>query len=241
MAKEQFGIDPLLMNGIYYENPYYNSKGHPFLGDGEFYLGTVDFRNKHYKDVNLKYDIYNQQLIIDQSRLDSRASIIFQNVRYEGLTIQVDENNQQIVINQDAGQPKIMNLLANEFVSEFTMNKMHFKKLQFEGQEEAFYQVIAEEESVRCYYYVYKNRFKSQDEGDRTVFVFSEEDYRSYLMVKDQIYRYRNNRSFLKAFHGQAKTDIRNYLKNNHIKVNRSDEKILKDLISFCEVSLNKN
>lgn len=241
VAKDQFGIDPLLMNGIYYENPYYNAKGHPFLGDGEFYLGSVNFRNKQYDGANLKYDIYNQQLIIDQSREDSRSSIIFQNVRYEGLSIKVDENSKQILINQDGGQPKIMNLLANEFVSEFTMDGMLFKKLDLQGEEVSYYQVLAEEKKIACYYYLYKNRFKSQDEGDRTIFVFSDMNVKRYLEIGGEISRFRKNASFLKPFPGESKGKIRNYLKSNNIKVNQADDQTMNELIAYCQTTLENN
>lgn len=240
-VKDQFGIDPLLMNGIYYENPYYNAKGHPFLGDGEFYLGSVNFRNKQYEDVNLKYDIYNQQLIIDQSRKDSRGAVIFQNVRYEGLSIKFDENSQQMVIDQDAGKGKIMNLLANEFVSDFTMDGMLFKKLALEDDEAKYYQVIGEEKDIQCYYYLYKNRFKSHDEGDRTIFVFSDRNFRSYLVIDGRVTKFRSNRSFLKQFQGEAKSLVRKYVKNNQIKVNRANDIVMKELIHFCQGIIEQN
>lgn len=240
-VKEQFGIDPLLMNGIYYENPYYNAKGHPFLGDGEFYLGSVNFRNKKYENVNLKYDIYNQQLIIDQSREDSRGSVVFQNVRYEGLSVKFDEESQQMVINQEAGKPKIMNLLANEFVTEFSMDGMQFKKLALEGDEPEYYQVIGAEKDIQCYYFLYKNRFKSQNEGDRTVFVFSDKNYRSYLVIDNKVTKFRSNGSFLKQFQGVSKSQIRTYLRSNQIKVKRANDLVMKELIHYCQEILDQN
>ncbi len=239
-AKEQLGIDPLLMNGVYYENPYYNAKGHPFLGDGDFYIGTVNFRNKTYEDVNLKYDIFNQQLIIDQSRVDNRSSVVFQNIKYEGVSVKFDENSKQFVINQ-SGKPKIMNQLANEFVSEFSMDGMNFRKIVLEDEEPEFYQVIAEEKSIQCYNYLFKNRFKSQDDADRTIFVFSGKNSKSYLVVDGEVQKFRRNGSFLKQFQGESKSLIRAYIRNNKINVKDAGAPVMTRLIRFCQETLDQN
>ncbi len=238
-AKEKFGTDPLLMNGIYYENPYYNSKGHPFLGDGEFYQGSVLFRNKKYDNVNLRYDIYNHQLIIEQSREDARSSVIIGDVRYDGVSISYDENR-QMVIKQEKLKPRVMNLLANEFVAEFSFNGMLFKKLVFEDREPTFYQVISENPDVKCYCYWHKVRYKSHDDDDRSIFVFTEEKFKRYLLLNNELIVYRNNRSFLKAFRGESKNQIRAYMRSRQIKVNDAESYIVRDLIDFCQTSMSK-
>jgi hypothetical protein len=238
-AKEKFGTDPLLMNGIYYENPYYNALGHPFLGDGEFYQGSVVFRNKRYEGVSLKYDIFHQQLIIEQSREDARKSVLIGDIRYEGVSISYDEN-QQMIIKQEVGKPSIMNLLANEFVSEFSVDGMDFRKILFDDDVPSFYQVLSENSNVSCYYYWQKIRYKSQDEGDRSIFVFTTQKLRSYLFINDELLRYRNNRSFLKLFSGEAKSQIRTYMRSCKIKVNDAESFVIKDLVEYCEQTVSK-
>ena len=60
--------DPLLQNGIYYAYPYYSALGHPFFGDGEFEPGAVIFRGKRYEEVNINYDLFNQQIILSRKK-----------------------------------------------------------------------------------------------------------------------------------------------------------------------------
>lgn len=64
VARDKSAIDPLIQNGSYYENPYYNAKGHPYIGDGEIGSGSVLYRNKTYSGVSLLFDIFNQQVIL---------------------------------------------------------------------------------------------------------------------------------------------------------------------------------
>ena len=63
-AKEKNLIDPIIANGVFYENPYMSAVGHPFLGEDVTYDGYVVFRGKLYKGVKLKYEIFDQKLIL---------------------------------------------------------------------------------------------------------------------------------------------------------------------------------
>lgn len=60
-----YGLDPLLYNGrIYYFYPLPGTGGTQYLSD-EFDLhGSITLRGTTYQDVNINYDIYNQQLVL---------------------------------------------------------------------------------------------------------------------------------------------------------------------------------
>ncbi|MFZ5941112.1 MAG: hypothetical protein ACOYXB_11120 [Bacteroidota bacterium] len=64
-SQQEYGLHPLLQNGLYYEYPYYYSKGHPFLLDGQFHKGSIVFRDKRYEDIEIRYDIFHQQVILN--------------------------------------------------------------------------------------------------------------------------------------------------------------------------------
>jgi hypothetical protein len=60
-----YGSDPLLFNGKYYTfYPPLNTGGTQYLIDRQFELGTAKLRGVTYSNLNLNYDIYNQQLIL---------------------------------------------------------------------------------------------------------------------------------------------------------------------------------
>jgi hypothetical protein len=68
-----------LQNGIYYEQPYYNATGHPFLDNGDFQKGTLVYRNRKYEGVKIKYDIFDQQLVISPDPGDPTLMILLSN------------------------------------------------------------------------------------------------------------------------------------------------------------------
>lgn len=61
---EKYGVDQQIVNGKYYAYEYKHALGHPFLFENNYFIGKVIIRGTEYKGINLKYDIYNQSLLI---------------------------------------------------------------------------------------------------------------------------------------------------------------------------------
>lgn len=70
LANEVYGLDQQLVNGVFFEDVYRGSDGHPFLLEDAFVEGSLVFRNKAYESVRIKYDIYAQQLLINHLHED---------------------------------------------------------------------------------------------------------------------------------------------------------------------------
>lgn len=77
--RTEYGLNQEFVNGIYYENYYLGSLGHPYLFDDQYYNGDIIYRNKIYKDVLMKYDIFKQQIIIYYSYDNSNLQFILPN------------------------------------------------------------------------------------------------------------------------------------------------------------------
>lgn len=78
-VQEEYGFDQVLVNGIFYEDYYRNAIGHPFFLENQFYTGTLVFRNKRYENIKMKYDIYEQQLVIYYVLFNSNVWVILPN------------------------------------------------------------------------------------------------------------------------------------------------------------------
>jgi hypothetical protein len=57
----------LLYNGIYWRNKYYKVKEDQFLFSKDFLKGSVAINGKVFKDLDLRYDIYNDQIMTPTS------------------------------------------------------------------------------------------------------------------------------------------------------------------------------
>lgn len=65
-----------LLNGVFYENIYYDATGDPFLFGGIFSGGSVVFRSSFIEPVSLRYDIYTQQLNVKPNPLDELILVL---------------------------------------------------------------------------------------------------------------------------------------------------------------------
>jgi len=203
-ARQAYRDYPLLRNGIVYEYPYYNSKGHPFLFDNNFHTGSVDYGKEFYNDVPLKYDIYNQQIII-----------------------QINLKGELVQLIPDTG-----------IVSGFTIDGMVFRKTEIDGGKK-FVRIIAGEMDLVLGYHWYKKR-KESDNGSYLISVFYEDRNYKYLFIKGKAYKYRNNKTFYKAFPEVLQPEIRDYLKITRTKVRTAGESTMKQVLSDCRDICNK-
>jgi hypothetical protein len=63
-AEKEYGIDQELLNGPLFENRNQDVSGLPYLFKYYTDQGNVIYRGKQYSNLNLRYDIYNQQLLL---------------------------------------------------------------------------------------------------------------------------------------------------------------------------------
>jgi hypothetical protein len=206
-SKSNYGVNPLLQNGAFYENRYMTAKGHPFFLDDAYKSGFISFRNRRYEGVLLKYDVFTQQIVISHDQ--------------EGLVLQ--------------------NYLSNEFIDCFSIEGKNFTQVAFEDGAPGFYQAVFNEKGLACYYQWYKTRTESHDAGAYKIFVFSEDKLKRYIHIDGVLTRYRNNRSFLRAFPKGTGKQVRVYLKERGIKVEQADDQTIQSLLHYCTVILEKH
>ncbi|MDX2429850.1 MAG: hypothetical protein QNK35_02890 [Bacteroides sp.] len=63
-AEKEYGIHQELINGPLFENKNQDVSGHPYLLNYYSNTGSVIYRGKQYSNLNLRYDINDQQLLL---------------------------------------------------------------------------------------------------------------------------------------------------------------------------------
>ncbi len=64
---QSYGPDYELVNGIKYVYLFFNSSGHPFLGEDRFYTGYAVINGRQYPDLKIKYDICIQRIVLNHT------------------------------------------------------------------------------------------------------------------------------------------------------------------------------
>jgi hypothetical protein len=71
----KYGTDPVLVNGKYFENLYRNDLGHPYYITDQFFKGYIIIHQKKIENIQLKYNIFDQTLVVAYN--NDNAPLIF--------------------------------------------------------------------------------------------------------------------------------------------------------------------
>ena len=84
----KYGLDQELINGFQYYTRNTQIKGNPYFPDDIFYLGSVRLRDVKYDNVQLKYDIYSQHLILAYTDfLERYNQLILNNIHVDSFCL----------------------------------------------------------------------------------------------------------------------------------------------------------
>jgi hypothetical protein len=206
LVQEAYGLDQVLINGVYYENIYKNDLGFPFFQTDEFLSGYVVIHNRKYSDnLSFKYNIYNQSLVV----------------------MHTDKAGDQLVY-----MPSLV------FISEFGLNKLVFRKYQFEDSPPQFYQEVYSGQ-IKCLYAWSKNGEESNHNGRFVAFKFFEAKHKSFLVIENKLCQYRSKASFVKLFQEENKKLIKGYIKEHKVKLTKSSDQEMAALVLYCESIVN--
>lgn len=143
--KQMYGPDPMLINGkVYNYFPGSGVKGHQYLNQKEFQLGSLVIRGTEYKDVLLNYDLLNQEIILQYTDLQgsnrllivSKAWLEEINIEGETFSLRKTPDNRQLIaqtLNQGQIQLHVhwtkrliadINLVSKQYV--FESKKQNF-------------------------------------------------------------------------------------------------------------------
>ncbi len=78
----------ILYNGRVWRNFYYKIEGNPFLFSNEFLPGNVTINGKTYNNIQIRYDIYNDQILI---LTDKMVIIQLNKEMVDGFTVRFSE------------------------------------------------------------------------------------------------------------------------------------------------------
>lgn len=114
-----------LCNGRLWINTYYKIKGDPYFMAGEFLSGSVTFNGKVFPDQKLKYDIYNDEIIL---WVNPVTTIILNKEMVEGVNLNY-QNKAYKVINIGDDSASVIKGLVNVYYDGTTTLFVKYKKM----------------------------------------------------------------------------------------------------------------
>ena len=152
---------------------------------------------------------------------------------FAGQQVRYDIFNQEVILDINNIYGGITSLvLRNEWVESFSFESHEFKKINGPGGKASYYQVIVDG-PISCVYSWSKEYLMNLNSGVQSYY-FTEAQKKSFLVINNTFFPYRNNKTFLKAFDsGQQKT-IKLFMRQSKVKVNKSPDWQMRHLIEYC-------
>jgi len=241
---EKLGVDQQLINGVYFEDIYRGSKGHPYFVSTNFNFESMMRQDQRFSSANMNSDVarfvFDDKFIPDINKYFLEGGfqpgkVIFKDKEYDNVRLKYDIFKQQILILHQREDVLIKTILTDEFISGFSIFGLEFRKISLGGNETTYYQVLRVNPGMTCYHHWYKDRNESIRDDDSKQYIYTANKRKSYLDMDGVLSRYTRNRSFIKIFPDDARHEIKNYLKSRDIKVKNSGDDELIALLNFCQ------
>jgi hypothetical protein len=157
---------------------------------------------------------------------------------FQSLDLNYDIVNQVLLLKYvDHAGATIILEVSESWLSSFGIGASEFELDQLDGIKPVIYQVIKKGQ-VRVQYH-WQKELNLENVLSTPIYAFSKAKRTNSLWLNGKEYVYEKNRDFLKGFDPVVKVKVRNYLKNNKIKVNKSSDNAIHALVNYCNTLLN--
>ena len=164
---------------------------------------------------------------------DTRGSVTVRDVTYPGLNINYDIYNQQVILKYtDAiGSSKLIEI-SQAWLKSFVMNGSLYEFYLRADSTKRIYQVFGSGKYRVLYYQRKDLEIDNTSSSGRRY--FSETQKESYVQINDQLHKYKNSGSFIKAFSKTQQDLIKTYIRRHNVDVRKANTFIMTDLINYC-------
>lgn len=194
-----------LLNGRLYQEQRTNIEGHAFLLDNKFHLSNITYKGVYYKNLLIKYDLYNQQVIYYQKIDSLLPRFLLLNLDYLE-KFEFEYNSTKYTFSSEFSD-------LNDLISD-----IKYYELIYDG----------------TFKYI-KGRIKEIDELaiNNRIDKYVEKSY-YYLVIDNKVHIIRNKRDFIKLFNSNKK-ELKKFIKSNNLNIKVWSYYDIIKLLVFCE------
>jgi hypothetical protein len=194
-----------LLYGVVYETEYYKSGQHPFFLENTFYKSSITFKGNKYENVRIKYDLYNQDLILFQDLYENQPRFIKLNSQFiDGFCFKTESGVDYT----------FATLKDVEDINE------RFKYYEIKYKNELLY-VVGRDKVLQ------RNTLNNWEVN----FI---ENQRHYLIKDKKVYLIKRKGDIYKALK-ERKKEIKHFVKQNNFKVSLTNIESISKLLKFYE------
>jgi hypothetical protein len=164
---------------------------------------------------------------------DTQGSVIVRGTQYTNLSLNLDVYNQKLVLkyNNSVGSPSLLEI-STAWLQNFNIHGCTFEVVSTGDTTKEIFQVFGKGPSKVMYFQ--NKKFRADNLTALTDQFFSAVEKSRYVFTGNERKRYRNNRSFVKAFAPEQHDLIWKYIRKHKLTVQRSSDLEITELINYC-------
>ena len=164
---------------------------------------------------------------------DFHAGIVnIKNTQFDNVLLNYDIYNQEVVLLFELKQRLLVIKLLKDKINNFLIGNEYFELIQDDQSDYIIYQVIGDGNYKILYRW--QKWLKLSTDKESGGYLFTKPIKTTYLKINNEIFKYRNNRTFLSLMEDSKKQQVKKYLKQNKINVRRASDNELSELIKLC-------
>jgi len=157
---------------------------------------------------------------------------------YNDLDLNYDILNHVLLLKYiDHAGARVVLEISDSWLRTFAIGNSVFELRQQGGLRPVIYQFI-ESGDVKVQYH-WQKELNLENVTSTPVYAYSKPKRNSRVNINGNEFTYEKNREFARAFKDDIQIKVRNYLKINKIKVNKSSDSAIRSLVNYCNTLLN--
>lgn len=170
------------------------------------------------------------------NEFDINGKVNLRGVSYFNLTINYDLYNQQLILKYTNAIGSVSQIEISEaWLESFELYSQHFEYLILPDSTKRIFQVLGDGPLKVAYYR--RKDISLNTRTSSTEHYFSDPILEKFLLNGNQMNKFKNNRTFLALFSTSKQTLIKKYLRQHNIKIKKANDKVMTELINFCNTS----
>lgn len=169
----------------------------------------------------------------------SKGSISIKNTNFNNCLLNYNIYNQCIYLmySNQFGSTNTVEL-SNAWIDGFSIGENNFKILSFDDYQNRIFEEIGDGEHKILYFW--SKEYKLNTLQASLPYFFTDPMRESFVKVDGKIHKYKNNRTFVKAFDPDLQINIKTYLRQHKINVAHASNESLRHLINYCNNLISK-
>jgi hypothetical protein len=194
------------------------------------------YNGRYYTEFYPLNTIDNQYLT---SRQFESGTVTLRGVTYSDLLLNYDIFNQQLLLKYRSNPSfKPVIIVSDAWLETFSVKDKKFRIYPISDEEKRIYQEIGSGQIRILYFWKKYSHLENTIGGPKMTFTNPVREMN--LFTDGKIIKYWNNRSFIDLFSPEKKEVIKEYLHGHRINVKKASDKIMEELINFCNTLARK-